>query len=190
MQDADSPTKAAQNPKSGDPLGDLFWWAATIDMSPYLCIPEALKFRSEVLGGEAGIRQHCFTLAREGGKLIAEKLGTAVMDNSTRTMSQCCFTMVRLPLVFEGSDDAVKHHAEVNEYAEAALLSPEDGPGIVKWIMEKLMTEYNTWIPGKFYRGQAWVRISAQTYLSIEDFAWAAETLSALCKRVEAGGVA
>ena len=181
------PTQAAQEPRTEDPLGDLFWWAATIDMSPYLCISEALKFRSDVCGGEDRIRQHCFELAREGGKLVAERLGTEVMDNSTATMSQCCFTMVRLPLVFGGSGGALQHDAEDEKSTKSAALSPEDGPGTVKWIMEKLMTEYNTWIPGKFYCGQAWMRISAQTYLSIEDFAWAAEILSGLCKRVDLG---
>ncbi|OCT54687.1 hypothetical protein CLCR_03035 [Cladophialophora carrionii] len=33
-----------------DYLGDLFAWAATVDMSAYLCVPEAIKFRSRTCG--------------------------------------------------------------------------------------------------------------------------------------------
>ena len=163
-----------------DPLGDLFYWAATIDMSPYLCIAEALKFRAR-LGGEAQIRQYCFDLARRGGRLMADVLGTEVMDNKSSTLSQCCFTMVRLPLHF-----AAKSRSN-DETASESLFTPQDGPKIVKWIMGTLMNRHDTWIPAKYYCGAIWVRLSAQVYLDLQDFEWAAEILEGLCQQVQAG---
>ena len=40
-----------------------------------------MKFR-QLLGGESVIQQYCHTLAREGGKAVAEILGTELLDNS------------------------------------------------------------------------------------------------------------
>lgn len=162
---------------SGDYLGDLFYWAATVDMSPYLCVQSALDFRSQKCGGETAIRKYCFDLARSGGARMAEILGTEVMDNKTATLSECCFTMVRLPLVFENSQSTVKH----SDHRQVKALAPEDGPKIVKDLMHRLMNEFDTWIPGKFYEGAAWMRISSQVYLELEDFEWAASVLRQLC---------
>ena len=161
-----------------DPLGDLFYWAATIDMSPYLCITEALKFR-ERLGGEEVIRQYCFDLADRGGKIVADVLDTEVMDNQSRTLSQCCFTMVRLPLKFASE--------ESSETSDKAGLTAEDGPKVVKWIMDALMYRFQTWIPGKFYCNAIWMRISAQVYLVLQAFEWAAHVLKELCDEVQGG---
>lgn len=72
---------------SDNHLGDLFAWAATVDMSPYLCIPSALEFRSRICGGESAIREYCFELARRGSACMADILGTETMDNTTRTLS-------------------------------------------------------------------------------------------------------
>jgi hercynylcysteine S-oxide lyase len=169
-----------------DPLGDLFAWAATIDQSPYLCIPQALAFRLEFCGGEDQIREYCFDLARNSGKIMAQILQTEVMDNKTESLSQCCFTMVRLPLAF-GRDELDVYSEVDQKISRSPPLDPEKGPAIVKWIMDKVMTEYNAWIPGKFYGNAAWVRLSAQLYLELKDFEWAAQILSQLCKRVQAG---
>jgi hercynylcysteine S-oxide lyase len=171
-------SQPSQNP-SDDPFGDLFYWAATIDMSPYLCIPSALNFRTK-LGGEDAIRNYSFDLARTGGQLVAEILGTEVMDNKTKSLSQCCFTMVRLSLNFATCQSS-------SLATEDQSLSPEQGPAIVKWIMEKLMNEHDTWIPMKYYSGAIWVRLSAQAYLELEDFEWAAQILSGLCHQICAG---
>lgn len=51
--------------------------------------------------------------------------------------------------------------------------------------MDTLMNKHDTWIPAKFYCGAIWVRISAQTYLDLVDFEWAAQVLSKLCQQVQ-----
>jgi len=160
-------------------FADQFKWLATVDQTPCLCVPEAIRFRTEICGGEERIRNYCFGLAREGGRVIASVLGTEVMENTQQTLGKCCFTNVRLPLEFSQSDgrSAAASHA----------LDAIDGPDIVKWLMDRAMCEYNTWIPGKFYGGAAWVRLSAQIYLEMKDFEWAATVLVKLCERIVDG---
>lgn len=69
-------------------------WLATVDQTPYLCIPEAMNFRKE------RIRYYCFGFAREGGRAIAKILGPEVMENTQQTLGNCSFTNVRLRLDF------------------------------------------------------------------------------------------
>lgn len=157
-------------------FADQFKWLATVDQTPYLCVIEAIRFRKDVCGGEETIRNYCFNLARQGGHCVAKSLGTEVLENEKGTLGKCCFTNVRLPLQFRQS--------EAQESDAGNGLDPTDGPVIVKWLMERAMREFDTWIPGKFYGGAAWVRLSAQIYLELRDFEWAATVLQKLCERI------
>ena len=157
----------------------MFKWAATIDQTPYLFVPEAIKFREDVCGGEARIRDYCFNLAHVGGCIVAKALGTATMGTPQDQSGQCCFTNVRLPVQFQ-RPDAPSLDAQGN-------LDAAEGPKIVAWLMDRAICDYNTWIPGKFYGGAVWVRFSAQIYLEMKDFEWAGVVLKALCGRVEKG---
>lgn len=143
----------------------LFDKVSTIDNTPYCCIPAALKFRSEICGGEQRIREYCFDLAAKGGSLMAEIFGTEALEASSR----CCFATVRLPL-------------EVSEVGDG-----DNGAVIAKWMQELTPAEYETYIPIKFYADAFWCRISAQVYLTVEDFEWAAKTILKLCDRAKAG---
>ncbi|KAI8636830.1 pyridoxal phosphate-dependent transferase [Parasitella parasitica] len=58
----------------------------TLDTSPYLCVEAALKYR-ESLGGEQAINDYCHGLAVKGGALVADILGTRVLENSTKTLT-------------------------------------------------------------------------------------------------------
>lgn len=86
----------------------LFEFVATIDYSPYLCVPAALEFRKKVGGGEEAIRRYCYQVALEGGKRAAEILGTEAMGTGFEgsKMNECCFANVRLPLNFKAGGDA------------------------------------------------------------------------------------
>ena len=167
-------------PPSEDAFGDLFEVTATIDKSSYLCAPQAIKFRKEVLGGEESIREYCFKLARGGGKLVAAILGTEVMENKEGTLGECCFAMVRLSPVYSDAD--------VNGSAENGTSLPtKAAPEIAKWMSSTLMEKYDTFIPGMLYEGAMWMRLSAQVYLDLEDFRWAGNVLKELCRNVEGG---
>ena len=113
-------------------------------------------------------------MARNGGHFIADILGTETLQHPKSRSEECCFSNVRLPLAFASS-------------TEQKVLAPSEGPRVVKWIMDRALCEHNTWIPGKFYGGAAWMRFSAQIYLEMKDFEWAAGVLKGLCERVNRG---
>lgn len=102
---------------------ELFAFVATIDPTPYLCIPEALRFRQVVCGGEERIRKYCEDIAQIGGQRVAQILGTEVMQNSTHTLTNCSFVNVRLPLTFTSPPPA----AAVRDYT----LPQSDDAGVV-----------------------------------------------------------
>ncbi|KAK8119606.1 uncharacterized protein PG998_004232 [Apiospora kogelbergensis] len=138
-----------------------FGFTGTVDMSPYLCVTDAVRWRRDVLGGEDKILQYIETLAREGGKRMAEMLGTEVLENSTGTLGRCGMTNVALPIQIAG---------------DAA-----EGAAVRQWIQKTLIADYNSFVP------PIWVRMSAQVYLEMEDFEWAGRTLLEISQRVAKG---
>lgn len=159
------------NPLPSGSRGDfveMFQYAGTIDVSPYLCMAEALKFRRETCGGEERIMTYCQQLARQGGKQAAVMLGTEVMSNDEGT----CFANVRLPLQIGDGRDQIKH-------AEAFL--------VVTWMSKILDKEYHTFITIYVHAGSLWARFSGQIYLELGDLIWGANVLKTLCQRVSKG---
>lgn len=183
---------------------------ATIDPTPYLCIPEALRFRQLVCGGEESIRQYCQDIAQIGGHRVAQILGTEVMQNSTYTLTNCSFVNVRLPLVFSGyhhhhqhdeldSSSAAKSAATAAAAAESSsssqgknskmmmdkkIFNPEDAPTMVRWIIGRALLDFDIPIMMKFHAGAIWIRLSGQIYVELRDFERAAEVLKGLCERL------
>jgi len=177
MQIASPLPKSAPADTDNTPWTANFEFVGTIDSSPYLCIPDAIQWR-ESLGGESKIREYCTTLAQEGAKHVAKVLGTEVMDNSTKTLTQCCLSNVRLPItVAKAQDVALK----------AGLGEDDLGMLVRDWLCKTSIDDHNTYIQCMFYQGAWWTRLSGQVYLEMADFAWAAETLKTLCSRAEAG---
>lgn len=154
-----------------------FEFVGTIDNSPYLCIPKALEWRKE-LGGEKVIIEYCTKLAKDAGHLVAEALGTELMDNKTETLSQCCMAMVRLPI-----DAGVAQ--QVGE--KVGLGSEKVGGAMTTWLMRKMVDEYNTFLQVLYYGGAWWARLSGQVYLEMSDFEAAVPLLKELCERAEKG---
>ncbi|WPG97381.1 Hypothetical protein R9X50_00015600 [Acrodontium crateriforme] len=150
-----------------------FEFVGTIDSSPYLCIPSAIEWRSKLvwngLQGEQAILGYIHGLAREGGAKVAQMLGTEVLDNTDKTLQNCAFSNVALPLSWNdvvGGDSkkAVK---------------------VAQWIARVLAEEYDTFIAIIFFGERFWMRISAQVYLTIEDFEWGGKVLAEVCERVK-----
>ncbi|KAF2870556.1 pyridoxal phosphate-dependent transferase [Massariosphaeria phaeospora] len=155
-----------------------FEFVGTIDNAPYLCIPAALQWRADVLGGEAAIRTYCFDLNQRGAARVAQILGTEVLDNETRTLTQCCLANVRLPMEM----------ADIQRAGVQAGMQEEDvGPKVWNWMCRTLATEYATYMAILFYGGVWWVRMSAQVYLEVGDYEWGARTVKELCGRVGRG---
>ena len=160
-----------------------FEFVGTIDNAPYLCIPAAIAWRRDVCGGEALIAEYCIGLAREGGRRVAEVLGTEVMDNVEGTLTQTPLVNVRLPItIATSSSPPAQSAAQGDETVSAA-----DVGAVLNWLLERLVQDHDTFIAGTYHNGALWARFSAQVYLELADFAWAADVLSKLCTRVRAG---
>ena len=91
----------------------------------------------------------------------------------------CCFTNIPLPLRFQQPDAP---HAETQNGLNSSI-----GPDMVKWLMDRAMREFDTWIPRKLYGGVTWVRFSAQMYLEKKGFEWAGAVLQKLCGGIVKG---
>ncbi|KZM23752.1 uncharacterized protein EKO05_0000929 [Ascochyta rabiei] len=154
-----------------------FEFVGTIDSSPYLCIPKALEWRKD-LGGEKVIIEYCTALAQDAGRLLAKSLGTEMMDNKTKTLSQCCMAMVRLPI------EVVKAQQTGDTIG---LGKDQVGGEVTGWLARKLLDDYNTFLQTIFYGSAWWVRLSGQVYLELSDFETAAPLLKELCERANKG---
>jgi selenocysteine lyase/cysteine desulfurase len=162
---------------SKTPYTAMFDFVGTIDNSPYLCVPAALKWR-ENLGGEEVIRKYCQDLAQAGGKLAAQELGTEVLENSTGTLGKCALVNVRLPI------DVAKAKAFA---AQAGMEEADVWAGVRDWFAKTLIDEYGTFIQSLYFGDAWWARLSGQVYLDMQDMAWAAETLKKICERINKG---
>ena len=150
----------------------LFEFVATLDVSPYLCIEEALKFRRDVCGGEEEIMSYCEKISNEGAEKIAEILSTEVMENAQKSLAKCALTNVKLPLVIG------------------------DGPGEIPQtdtitvairMTEILAKVHDVYLPAFIHADAFWIRLSGQIYLEIEDCIKGARILRDLCERASGG---
>ena len=152
-----------------------FEFTGTIDTSPYLCVTKALEWRSKItwkdLKGEEAIMGYYQHLARAAGDIVSSILGTEVMENEEKTLGNCAFANVQLPLSLE--TDAA------NDYATAVA--------IAQWLSKLLVEEYNTFLAILIHGGKWWVRLSAQVYLTEEDFKWGGKVLKEVCERARNG---
>ncbi|KAH7128663.1 pyridoxal phosphate-dependent transferase [Dendryphion nanum] len=159
------------------PWVTAFEFVGTIDSAPYLCVPTALAYR-ERLGGESRIQSYCHALARAAAHRTASLFGTAVLDNSTQSHTNCCLSNVRLPL----------DPAAITAFAATQNIEAEEvGLEVRNWISKTLVEEYATFMAVLWYKGDWWVRWSAQVYLELGDFEEAAGRLAVVCGRVGKG---
>lgn len=152
-----------------------FEFVGTIDNAPFVSVPAAIEFRKACTwqgkSGEEAIIAFTLAQAREAGKLVAEILGTEVLENEEGTLGKCNFSNVKLPLDFK--------MVAGGEHAQAIK--------VAQWIAAVLVEEYNTFIAIIFYANAWWVRLSAQVYLDMSDWKWAGDTLKEVCERVQKG---
>jgi selenocysteine lyase/cysteine desulfurase len=172
---ATSPLPPSLTPKSAFIAN--FEFVGSIDNAPYLCVPAAIAWR-ESIGGEEAIRMYCHDLVTEGAKRAAAALGTEVLDNESKTLTQCCMANVRLPL------DAASLQKMA---AQAGVGVDKVGMLVRDWVSRTLVDEHHTNIATMWYGGAWWVRMSGQVYLDIEDFEWAAEVLVKVSTRAASG---
>ena len=150
----------------------LFDFVATLDVSPYLCIEEALKFRRDVCGGEEEIMTYCERISNEGGEKIAEILGTEIMENGEKSLAKCALTNVRLPLIIGDGPGQI---------------AGKDTITVAIWITGILANVHDVYLPVFIHADAFWARLSGQIYLELEDCIRGARILRDLCERARGG---
>ncbi|CEL07316.1 hypothetical protein ASPCAL10476 [Aspergillus calidoustus] len=162
----------------------LFEFVATSDDTPYFCVPAALEFREKVCGGEEKIYAYLETLAKEAADIVAEVLGTEVMQEPNLNpgeesqLRRCGMSTVRLPITTR---------VELARRTDSAvLLSPGEGGAVVDWFQRRITERYGTFLPLVEHGGWLWVRLCAQVYLEKKDFERAAQVLKEVCAQFAA----
>ena len=178
--DPDAPIRNPLPPDGKSAFVSLFQFVATVDSSPYYCVPAAINFREEVCGGEQEIYQYSRDVAQQGADRIAAMLGTEVMDDGvnwrkgTGGLRDCALATLRLPLKL--GNGGAKGEISLAEASQARL-----------WIESTLVNHYETFAAIFEYKGKMWCRLSGQTYLRSSDFERLGNILKELCQKAEAG---
>ncbi|KAL0581648.1 hypothetical protein V5O48_000349 [Marasmius crinis-equi] len=141
---------------------EQFEWCGTIDWSNYLTVIPALDFR-EWVGGEEKINTYCRKLAIEGGKKLAETMGTKLLDDTDNHEFTLNMTNVALPLS-----------------SEVAFTSEVDMMFKTKMLLGK-KTFAAHWI----HNGEWFIRASAQIWLEVEDFVNLGKAYLDVCAEIE-----
>lgn len=118
------------------------------------------------------ILEYCKNLAREGEIRAAEILESSPLyiPESKRT----AFANVQLPIPFQSEDCPAR--------TDAIPLS--DLSTVLRFILNSLKKDYNTFVNVAFFSGYLWARFSAQVYLEAADFDHGALALKDICRRV------
>ena len=152
-----------------------FEFVGTQDDAPLLCVPASLAWRKKLTWkgkvGEEAAMDYIHELARKSGQIVSDVLGTEILENEEGTLGNCCFSNVRLPL----------------SEPELAGGDLQTQTKIGQWIVKTLVEQYDTFIAVIFFGDSWWVRLSAQVYLTEDDFVWAGNTLKQVCGRVQNG---
>lgn len=150
----------------------MYEWVGTQDNEQYLCVPEAIKWREQVCGGEEAIYEYNNTLLRKATKIVVSELGTETLENEEGTLMDCTMSFVRLPLNLEKDGGTVK---------------AADFGTILTFMGQTMASEYQSYVATSVFQGGIWCRLSAQVYLDEDDFVFAAKMLKEVCERVNKG---
>ncbi|KAG7119409.1 Hercynylcysteine sulfoxide lyase like protein [Verticillium longisporum] len=154
---------------------DNFQFVGTVDNTSFLMIKDALEWRDRVLGGEERIVAYLWQLAKEGGRRAAEILGTDIIENDAGTLTNCGLVNVWLPVrTADGEGDG-------------AVVSAAETAQALAWAQKWLVEEKKTFIPISVHTGRWYARLSAQVYLDMEDFEWAAHRLKEVSEEISKG---
>lgn len=157
-----------------------FEFTGTRDRSNDLATKDAIAWRRDVCGGEDRILAYLWDLNKKGTKLVAEQLGTEVLENKKGTLTNCALGNVALP-IWIGEKDAAAQADDV------VVPTMEEATRTAQWMVKTMQSEYNTFIPVFKISNRLWVRISASLYLDLKDYEYGAKVLKELVARVAKG---
>lgn len=150
----------ATGPRPRPNIASVFWeqgyhaefdWPGTRDPTPWLAVDTALEFMRDL--DETAARRYMFDLAEAGAELLRNTLDTPRL--APRTL-QCAMASVPLPVRF-GRDEAEARH-----------------------LHDSLWNEARIEVPIQALDGRLYLRLSAQVYNELDDYAALAEALTRL----------
>lgn len=151
-----------------------FEFVGTADNFAFLAVPEAIRWRQTVCGGENKIRNYCIQLSRRGGQRVADILGTRILDNIAHTSTDCCMVNILLPVQRPSTGDGSLIKGKQNASTT-----------VTEWMQQAMVKNHKTFMPVFPFQGSWWVRLSSQVYLDDSDFEWAGWTLKELCEKLQ-----
>ena len=145
-------------------LFEEFDWAGTVDPTPWLCLPAALRFLEGLFGGIGGLMRHNHLLAVEARHILCEALGA---------QPPC-------PEAMLGAMAAVPLWHDDTAGANVFRCHP---------LQDRLLEEFGIEAPVYHWPGppRLWVRVSAQAYNSVEQYRRLAGALARLRPSIKAG---
>ena len=121
-----------------------------------------------------------------GAQIIAEMLGTEVLDNTGRTLTKCALQNVRLPIGTRSRERYISP-TEREGKIQTVLVDNYRKTLLTHYLQQVMSQEFNTFIPVILYRGNWYARVSGQVYLDEEDFRFGGRVLLDLVGRVRNG---
>ncbi|PHH59951.1 hypothetical protein CDD81_2350 [Ophiocordyceps australis] len=172
---ADSSRGSPLPPNSKSAFVNNFEFVGTKDNSPYLCVKDAIEWRRHVLGGEDAIIAHLWNLNKTGVRHVADVLGTQMLENSAGTLTNCAMGNVALP-IWIGQRGKAARDTDV-------VVAADKADKAFQWMAVSMVQDYKTFISLFVMGKRFWVRLSAQIYLDMSDYEFAAKMLTELTQR-------
>ncbi|KFA68942.1 hypothetical protein S40285_05435 [Stachybotrys chlorohalonatus IBT 40285] len=163
-------------PNGKTPFVANFEFVGTKDTNPYLCVKDAIEWRKHYLGGEERILNYLWDLNKRGSALVAEKLGTFVLENKAGTLTNNAMANIALP-IWIGERGASGNEGDV-------VVPQIEANEAFQWMLKEFMGAYNTFLVVYAEQGRFWTRLSAQVYLDLKDYEFAAQALSEVAEKV------
>ncbi|SCW01406.1 LAFE_0D11870g1_1 [Lachancea fermentati] len=172
IENPSSPQEEAHN---RDIMLNKFWFIGTASYCQYLCIEEALRFRSEDCGGEENIRRYQYTLQKSAIKTIQKVFGPGaeLLQNSTGTLNPPGLFNVSLPI-------EPKYQEILNRMANDFHYFRR-----VKFACDKKTIGVNkAYAPFQIHNGKLWVRFSVQIFNEVQDYEIGAKSVKSVVEDV------
>ncbi|CAF3087981.1 unnamed protein product [Rotaria sp. Silwood2] len=119
-----------------------FFWLGTKDYSSYLTISDALDFR-QTIANETDIYNYNHQLAKQAGDLIAQMWNSSTLTTNDQFIST--MNNIELPSFIDTLDK-------------------------MNILYQKLINQYNTFLPMFQFDNKFYCRISAQIYMELSDY--------------------
>jgi selenocysteine lyase/cysteine desulfurase len=147
-------------------LVDRFAFVGTKNFASVSVIPDVIRFRQEVCGGEQAIWDYCHSLALNVAAVVSEKWGTSILGP---VLGVTTMINVEVPVSELGVD--------------VAVLTGPSKKKCLDYYYAQLFT-HNTFVPYVVHNGKLYMRFSAQLYNELSDYEYAADAVIKVLKKL------